>query len=125
MKEARLNFDRYHATMGNFSLREESRIGDDLLADKTAIFYATQRKMKFAPCVGHKRLIGSLLKSRALDIPRLRFLRQDRADLSLIADRLDSSTFPFTIRAVEPGTIVFANEPFADIEGPFALTQMM
>ncbi len=126
MPQSKMNFDRYHATMGNFSLKEESRIDKgDLLADKRAVFYATQRKMPFGPCVGHKRLIDKLLRARALDIPRLRFLRQEKADLSLIADRLASSNFPFTIRAVAPGTIMFANQPFADVEGPFALTQML
>src|SRR3989344_395999 len=125
MPETRMNFDRYHATMGNFSLKEESRIGKgDLLADKLSVFYVTQRKMPFAPCVGHERLLAKLLKLKALDAKRLRFLRQEKADLSLIAGRLESSTFPFTVRTVAPGTIMFANEPFADIEGPFALTQM-
>lgn len=120
-----MNFDRYHVVMGDRSLKEESRIDDALIADIKSTFYVTQRKKQFAPCVGHERLKESLLKSRALDIPWLEFLRRDKADLSLIADRLESSDFPFTIRTMLPGTIIFANEPFADITGPFALTQMM
>src|SRR3989344_1388317 len=72
MAEEGMNFDRYHAVMGNASLKEECKI-----------------------------------------------------EGKLIANSLESSTFPFSIRTFKPGTIVFANEPFADITGPFALTQMM
>ena len=125
MAEEGMNFDRYHAVMGNASLKEECKIEGKLLANSKSTFYATQRKKPFAPCVGHERLKKSLLKSKALDTPWLNFLRADKADLSLIANSLESSTFPFSIRTFKPGTIVFANEPFADITGPFALTQMM
>src|SRR3989338_10680420 len=125
MAEEGMNFDRYHAVMGNASLKEECKIEGKLLANSRSTFYATQRKKPFAPCVGHERLKKSLLKSKALDTPWLNFLRADKADLSLIANSLESSTFPFSIRTFKPGTIVFANEPFGDIAGPFALTQMM
>lgn len=118
-----LNFDRYHATMGNFSLTEHARFPDGLLSDKQASFYVTQRKLPFAPCVGHERLKESLLTNN-LDVPRLRFLRQDKADLSVLAARLSVSSDPFDIRAVKPGTIIFRGEPFADISGPFCLTQL-
>lgn len=124
MLDPRMKFDRYHATMGNFSLSDHAVINQKSLADKTAVFYATQRKIPYAPCVGHERLLDSLITPH-LDIPRLRFLRQDKANLSSLADFLNSAQSPFLVRAVAPGTIMFANEPFADIEGPFALTQMM
>lgn len=125
MPQARMNFDRYHTVMGDRSLRKECEIEGKLLANIKSTFYVTQRKKSFAPCVGHERLRESLLKSRALDIPWLEFLRRDKADLSLIANCLEESDSPFCIRAVLPGTIMFANEPFADITGPFALTQML
>lgn len=124
MLDPRMKFDRYHATMGNFSFSDSAIINKKRLADKIAVFYATQRKIPFAPCVGHERLMDSLMTPH-LDIPRLRFLRQDKANLDRFANFLDSSQSPFMIRATAPGTIMFANEPFADIEGPFALTQMM
>ncbi|MDP3697498.1 MAG: hypothetical protein Q8R55_05795 [Candidatus Taylorbacteria bacterium] len=125
MSNKGMNFDRYHPVMGNSSLKEESKIDNKLIADMRATFYVTQRKKQFAPCVGHERLRAKLLKPKALDIPWLDFLRRDKADLSLIANRLELSEFPFFIRAVVPGTIMFPNEPFADITGPFAETQMM
>lgn len=126
MSTSAMNFDRYHATMFKSALAENSKTpaNDKLLADKQSVFYITQRKIPYAPCVGHERLLESLVNKR-LDIPRLRFLRQDKADLSSVANNLDSSESPFNIRAVRPGTIMFAGEPFSDIRGPFGLTQMM
>jgi len=124
MLDPRMKFDRYHGAMGNFSLSDCALVDDQSLADKIAVFYTTQRKIPFAPCVGHERLLDSLITPH-LDIKRLKFLRQDKANLSRLADLLDSAQSPFLVRAVAPGTIMFANEPFADIKGPFALTQMM
>lgn len=123
MPESKMCFDRYHGTMCKFALTPSADL-DGSLAEKEAVFYVTQRKIPFAPCVGHERLIESLLQ-RGLDVPRLRFLKQDKADLSKVAELLESSPFPFSIRTVAPGTIMFANEPLADIKGPFAKTQMM
>ncbi len=119
---ARLAFDRYHGTMGNFALTPQAMIGGRNLADKDVVFYITQRKLPFAPCVGHERLLESLVR-RNLDVPRRRFLEQDKAGLSLLAKRLESP-LPFKIRTMAPGTIQFANEPFADIKGYFADVQM-
>ena len=124
MAESGLNFDRYHATMGNFALTHHAVIDGSPLADIDATFYVTQRKMPFAPCVGHERLIRSLF-SEKLDIPRLRFIKQDKAGLSLLAEKMDLDQRSFKIRTVAPGTIMFAGEPIADIEGPFGLVQMM
>lgn len=121
-----MRFDRYHATMGNFANTDHSMIDGKKLADRSAIFYITQRKLPFAPCVGHEKLLeNNNLVTPALNEPRLRFLIQDKAGLNAIAAKLHSAKSPFIIRAVKPGTIVFANEPFADIQGPFDLTQMM
>lgn len=124
MLDPRMKFDRYHATMGNFSFSDSAIINGKHLANKNSVFYATQRKLPFAPCVGHERLRDSLI-TPDLDIRRLKFLREDKANLSRLADLLDSAKSPFLVRTVAPGTIMFANEPFADIEGPFALTQLM
>ncbi len=126
MPERRMRFDRYHATMGDFANKEHSAINGKKLADQIAVFYITQRKLPFAPCVGHKKLTeNDNLRIPALSTPLLRFLRQDKAGLDKIAEKLSSPRSPFIVRAVEPGTIVFANEPIADIKGPFDLTQMM
>ena len=126
MSKERMKFDRYHCSMGNFANTEHSKINGKKLADRTAIFYITQRKLPFAPCVGHEKLLNNnSLVIPALSIPQLRFLRQDKAGLDKIAEKLSSAKSPFLVRAVTPGTIVFANQPIADIQGPFDLTQMM
>ena len=116
--------DRYHGTMLKFALSDHARVDDIRLAEANSMFYVTQRKIPFAPCVGHERLPINLIRSR-LDIPRLRFLKQDKADLTIVADYLEKSqNRHFKIRTVKPATIIFAGEPFADIEGPFGLTQL-
>lgn len=117
-----LNIDRYHATMGDASLKDETNLHGQPLSETEATFYVTQRKLTFAPCLGHERLLRSLVQSH-IDRPRLRFLEQDRGGLHLFAEALEDQSFKGVVRAVRPGTIMFANEPFADITGPFALTQ--
>jgi nicotinate phosphoribosyltransferase len=117
-----LNIDRYHATMGDASLKPETQLHGKSLSDMAATFYATQRKLPFAPCVGHERLLRHLIDSH-IDRPRLRFLEQDRGGLQRFAKAIEDISFVGAVRAVRPGTIMFANEPFADITGAFALTQ--
>ena len=117
-----LSFDRYHAAMGDASLKDVTRLRDGRLADADATFYVTQRKLPFAPCLGHERLVRLFVDSQ-IDRPRLRFLEQDRAGLQLFAKAIEDIQFVGKVRAVRPGTIVFANEPFADISGAFGLTQ--
>jgi nicotinate phosphoribosyltransferase len=117
-----LNFDRYHAAMGNASFKPETRLHDKLLSEADATFYVTQRKLPFAPCLGHERLLKMLLDNR-LDRPRARFLEQDRGGLEHFARACEDQHFNWAIRAVRPATITFPNEPFADISGPFGLTQ--
>ncbi|CDM66931.1 nicotinate phosphoribosyltransferase [Pyrinomonas methylaliphatogenes] len=117
-----LNFDRYHATMGSAAYKEAARLREKPLSEAEATFYVTQRKLPFAPCLGHERLVRLLVDSH-LDRPRLRFIAQDRGGLELFAKAVEDMHFVGRVRAVPPGTIVFANEPFADITGPFALTQ--
>ena len=68
-----LDLDRYHATMGDAALKEAARLGDRLLGETEAVFYVTQRKLPYAPCVGHERLLRSL-SAEAPDEERLRFL---------------------------------------------------
>jgi nicotinate phosphoribosyltransferase len=117
-----LNIDRYHAAMGDASYKDVTRLHDRRLSDAEATFYITQRKLPFAPCLGHERLVRLLIDSQ-IDRPRLRFLEQDRGGLQLFAKAIEDIQFVGKVRAVRPGTIVFANEPFADISGAFGLTQ--
>ena len=117
-----LNIDRYHATMGDASYKEATRLHEGLLSDTEATFYVTQRKLPYAPCLGHERLLHSLLDLR-LDRPRLRTLEQDRGGLRLFAKAVEDITFAGTVRAVRPGTLMFASQPFADITGAFGLAQ--
>lgn len=119
---ATLNIDRYHAAMGDASFKRVTNLHGQQLSDAQATFYVTQRKLPFAPCLGHERLIRLLVDSR-IDRPRLRFLEQDRGGLQLFAKAIEDIQFVGKVRAVRPGTIVFANEPFADISGAFGLTQ--
>src|SRR5918993_320897 len=117
-----LNFDRYHAAMGDASYKDVTRLHDKKLSDAQATFYVTQRKLAFAPCLGHERLVRLLVDAQ-IDRPRLRFLEQDRGGLELFAKKIEDIQFVGRVRAVRPGTIVFAQEPFADISGAFGLTQ--
>jgi nicotinate phosphoribosyltransferase len=117
-----LNIDRYHATMGDASFKEAARLRDRPLSEAEATFYVTQRKLPFAPCLGHERLVRSLLDAH-VDRPRLRFLEQDRGGLQLFAKAVEDMQFVGLVRAVRPATIMFAGEPFADITGAFGLTQ--
>lgn len=117
-----LNIDRYHAAMGDASFKDVTRLHDRPLSNAQSTFYVTQRKLPFAPVLGHARLIRLLMDSQ-IDRPRLRFLEQDRGGLKLFAKAIEDMHFVGAIRAVRPGTIVFAQQPFADISGDFGLTQ--
>ena len=99
-----------------------TRLNDKKLSEAQATFYITQRKLAFAPCLGHERLVRLLVDSQ-IDRPRLRFLEQDRGGLQLFAKAIEDMQFVGKIRAVRPATIVFAQQPFADITGEFGLTQ--
>src|SRR6185369_15355464 len=103
-----LNIDRYHAAMGDASFKEVTHLHDEYLCDAEATFYITQRKLPFAPCLGHERLIRLLVDSQ-FDRPRLRFLEQDRGGLKLFAKAIEDLQFVGKIRAVKPGTITFAH----------------
>src|SRR5438105_4192510 len=117
-----LNFDRYHAAMGDASYKDVTRVHGKPLSETTATFYCTQRKLPFAPVLGHERLIRLLVDSQ-IDRPRLRFLEQDRGGLQRFAKAIEDIQFAGTIRAVRPGTIMFPQQPIADISGRFGLTQ--
>jgi nicotinate phosphoribosyltransferase len=108
--------------MGDASFKDVTRLHDQKLSDADATFYITERKLPFAPCLGHERLVRLLVDSQ-IDRPRLRFLEQDRGGLQLFAKAIEDIQFVGKIRAVRPATIVFASEPFADISGAFGLTQ--
>src|SRR6266545_2595400 len=117
-----LNIDRYHAAMGDASYKEVTRVHGKPLSETLATFYVTQRKLPFAPVLGHERLIRLLVDSQ-IDRPRLRFLEQDRGGLQRFAKAIEDIQFAGIIRAVRPGTIMFPQQPFADITGKFGLTQ--
>src|SRR5881396_3179128 len=117
-----LNFDRYHAAMGDASYKDVTRVHNKPLSETTATFYCTQRKLPFAPVLGHERLIRLLVDSQ-IDRPRLRFLEQDRGGLQRFAKAIEDIQFAGIIRAVRPGTIMFPQQPVADITGKFGLTQ--
>src|SRR5260221_10308267 len=117
-----LNIDRYHAAMGDASYKDVTRVHGKPLSDTIATFYVTQRKLPFAPCLGHERLVRLLIDSQ-IDRPRLRFLEQDRGGLQRFAKAIEDMQFVGSVRAVRPGTIIFAQQPFADISGAFGLTQ--
>src|SRR6266850_2268338 len=117
-----LNIDRYHAAMGDASYKDVARLHRGRLSDAQATFYVTQRKLPFAPVLGHERLVRLLVDSQ-IDRPRLRFLEQDRGGLQRFAKAIEDIQFVGAIRAVRTGTIMFAQQPFADITGAFGLTQ--
>jgi nicotinate phosphoribosyltransferase len=117
-----LNIDRYHAAMGDASYKDVTRVHGKPLSEMIATFYVTQRKLPFAPVLGHERLIRLLVDSQ-IDRPRLRFLEQDRGGLQRFAKAIEDIQFAGSIRAVRPGTIMFAQQPVADITGKFGLTQ--
>ncbi|MCA1558459.1 MAG: hypothetical protein LC731_07970, partial [Acidobacteria bacterium] len=58
-----LNIDRYHAAMGDASYKEVTRLRDKSLSEAQSTFYVTQRKLRFAPCLGHERLVRFLIDS--------------------------------------------------------------
>jgi nicotinate phosphoribosyltransferase len=117
-----LNIDRYHAAMGDASYKDVTRVHGKPLSETIATFYVTQRKLPFAPVLGHERLIRLLVDSQ-IDRPRLRFLEQDRGGLQRFAKAIEDIQFAGTIRTVRPGTIMFPQQPVADITGRFGLTQ--
>lgn len=117
-----LNIDRYHAAMGDASYKDVARLHNKALSEALATFYVTQRKLPFAPCLGHERLVRLLIDSQ-IDRPRLRFLEQDRGGLQRFAKAIEDMQFIGSVRTVRPGTIIFAQQPFADISGAFGLTQ--
>src|SRR5688500_7112256 len=84
-----LNIDRYHAAMGDASFKDVTRLRNERLSDAEATFYVTQRKLPFAPCLGHERLVRLLVDSQ-IDRPRLRFLEQDRGGLHNFAQAIRS-----------------------------------
>ena len=117
-----LNFDRYHAAMGDASHKDVTQVHGKPLSEIIATFYCTQRKLPFAPVLGHERLIRLLVDSQ-IDRPRLRFLEQDRGGLQRFAKAIEDIQFVGSIRAVRAGTIMFPQQPIADITGKFGLTQ--
>src|SRR5256885_15339512 len=102
-----LNIDRYHAAMGDASYKDATRLHDRPLSETSATFYVTQRKLPFAPCLGHERLVRLLVDS-GIDRPRIRFLEQDRGGVGLFARAIEDMTVVGAVRAGRPRTITFA-----------------
>jgi len=46
--------------MGDASYKDVTRLHDRPLSEAEATFYVTQRKLPFAPCLGHERLVRLL-----------------------------------------------------------------
>src|SRR5438105_14584205 len=109
-----LNFDRYHAAMADASYKDVTRIHGKPLSETIGTFYVTQRKLPFAPVLGHERLIRLLVDSQ-IDRPRLRFLEQDRGGLQRFAKAIEDIQFAGSIRAVHPGPIRSQQHPLSHI----------
>ena len=110
--------DRYHAVMGEFYVGPFATSPDGTnLGEKEAVFTIIQRKCPFAPVLGHSTLSQSLFSTQ-IDAPHVRYLKEDRASLNRLAERLQGEgSFLGEIRLVPEGTIIFAGEPFADVKG--------
>src|SRR5437773_12353356 len=117
-----LNIDRYHAAMGDASYKDVTRVHGKPLSEAIATFYCTQRKLAFAPVLGHERLIRLLVDSQ-IDRPRLRFLDQDRGGWHRFAKAIEEIQFARIIRAARLGTIMVPQQPLADISGTLRLKQ--
>lgn len=122
-KSTALNTDRYHDVMANFLLKTSLPGCDEALSNLPATFYVTQRKLPYTLALGHPRMIDLLNRSRA-DKPRARFLKEDRANIKLIAEKLEHSRFPGQVSVVPEGTVIFAGQPIALVSGPIAMTQL-
>ena len=109
--------DKYHAKMFTDS-RYTTLPNGKLLGDRLSRFYATQRKLPYAPVLGHERLIKGLCNN----YPTVEE-RQYLIDAGLIAPKTEVKD-SVMLRLPEEGTIMFANEPIADIVGAFGLTQL-
>src|SRR2546430_9541202 len=108
-----LNIDRYHAAMGDASYKDATRVHGKPLSDAVATFYCTQRKLPFAPVLGHERLVRLLIDSQ-IDRPRLRFLEQDRGGLQCFAKAIEDIQFAGLISTVRPAAILFPQQPITE-----------
>jgi nicotinate phosphoribosyltransferase len=119
-----MQIDKYHARMAEDSLlvKKFDKHGNSLYHTK-ARFYVTQRKLKYAPVLGHERLAYDL-RNNLPNAEERRFML--RHDISMFPGELMSEVDREgvgQVRTVKPGTIMFANEPIADIEGCFGTIQ--
>src|SRR5258706_863312 len=114
-----LNIDRYQAAMADASYKDVTRVHGKPLSETIATFYVTQRKLPFAPVLGHERLIRLLVDSQ-IDRPRLRFLEQDRGGLQRFAKAIEDIQFAGSIHARRPGTIKCPHQPVVDSTGKFS-----
>src|SRR5438034_11355940 len=87
-----LNFDRYHAAMGDASYKDVTRVHNKPLSETTATFYCTQRKLPFAPVMGHERLIRLPVGSH-IDRPGVSFMDHVRRGLQPVTPQIKAIRF--------------------------------
>lgn len=116
--------DRYHMTMLEAAARlAQMYVEDQEMVTERAVFSASQRKSPYAIALGNHDLYRMMVDNQ-IDAPHARTLRSDRSGLNLSVEILEKNPgFPGQIYAVDEGTIIFANEPFANIIGPYGLAQ--
>ena len=111
-----MQIDRYHASQGEAALTvKDFDVHGNNLYHTNARFYVTQRKLPYAPVLGHERLAYDLKNNYPNPEERQFMLRNDieRFQYELIKE-VDGHGAG-QVRAVLPGTIMFANEPIAVI----------
>jgi len=116
--------DRYTMTMLEAAAKLAAmNIEDQNLVIEPCVFAASQRRAPYTVLLGNYDLYRMMVDYQ-IDPPHARVLREDRAGLDLSVDILEkNATFPGQIYLPEEGTIIFANEPFANINGPYGLVQ--
>jgi Nicotinic acid phosphoribosyltransferase len=116
--------DRYHMTMLEAAAKlAERSVEDQDLVLEPSVFIASQRKGPYTAVLGNYDLYRMMVDNQ-IDAPHARTLRNDRAGLNLSVNILErNAIFPGQIYLPEEGTIIFANEPFARIHGPYGIVQ--
>src|SRR4051812_10522106 len=93
------------------------------LSNVQARFYATQRKLTFAPVVGHERLFKAVEEMKSGNNALERSYLTEQGLGLFAATSAPPIEYIEQIRTVTPGTILFAGQPIADIVGDFGVAQ--
>src|SRR5438093_13772255 len=115
-----LNFDRYHAAMGDASYKDVTSVHGKPLSDAEATFYCTQRKLPFAPVLGHERLIPLLVDSQ-IERPRLRLLEQDLIAIQRFAKAIEHIQVAGSMHPISDSKLMVPQQPVADSTRIFVL----